>query len=294
MALTLQFICLNIKGSLMSQRGHFKVIRKNIPSHLNRDLYHDLLTLGWEKSILLFLSFFFLLNSCFATLYWWQSSSIQHSDGTWLSAFFFSVQTLGTIGYGHLAPATTFANLLVTIEATLGMVIMAIFTGLFFAKFSRTYAKIEYTQKMVVTEFDGKKTLIFRMLNIRRNQIYDASVHVSLLKPYVSPEGIELRRFLDLKLVRSKVPLFALGINMMHVIDESSPLYGLGGEACIHEGIEIMVTTIGVDGTFGQTISAVHVYRSEDIVWNRNFKDMVKVHKDGTREIDYENFDALA
>ncbi len=277
----------------MSQKPVIDIVRKNIPRAKARDLYHDLLTMGWTKTILLFVVFFLIINSFFATLYWLDSEAIYQSDGTWLTSFFFSVQTLGTIGYGYLAPATTFANVLVTLEAALGLAIIAILTGLFFAKFSRPFAKIDFTQKIIIAPFEGKPTLTFRIINIRRNQIVDSTVHVVMLKEVVTAEGQYMRRFLDLKLIRSNVPLFAMSMNLMHVIDESSPLWGMSESACLEGKAEIMVTVVGTDGTFGQTIHAAHLYRASDLVWGKQFKDMVTVRPNGTREVDYAAFNQL-
>lgn len=271
----------------------FQIIRKNVPRKMRKDLYHDLLSMSWKKTVCYFGVFFLTVNSIFATLYWLQPGSLHNSDNSWPTCFFFSVQTLATIGYGFLAPATLQANILVTIEAVLGLFIIAILTGLFFAKFSKAFAKVEFTDKMIITQFDGKTTLIFRMINLRANQIVDSTINLTLLKEEVTIEGHELRRFHELKLVRTSIPLLAMSINIMHVIDESSPLFALGKEGCFACNAEFLVTLIGTDGTFGQTIHATHVYRAEDIAWNRNFKDIVKVLPDRTREVDFGNFNEL-
>ncbi len=278
----------------MAPTQPFPIIRKNVPASLRKDLYHDLLSMSWKKTLFYFGIFFFLINSLFATLYWLQPGSLHNSDNTWLTCFFFSVQTLGTIGYGFLAPATIEANILVTSQAVLGFFIIAIMTGLCFAKFSKAFAKVEFTNKMIITQYDGKPTLIFRMINLRENQIVDSTINLTLLKEEVTIEGHTLRRFHELKLVRTSIPLLAMSINIMHVIDASSPLFDLGKEGCFACQAEFLVTLIGIDGTFGQTIHASHVYRAEDIAWNKNFKDMVKVLPDHSREVDYGNFNELS
>ena len=274
----------------MAEALPFKVIHRNVPRVKKRDIYHDLLTMSWKKTFLYFFAFFLLINSLFATIYWLNPGSLINSDDSWLTGFFFSVQTLATIGYGHLAPATTFANFLVMIQASLGLTILAILSGLFFAKFSRAHSKVEFTNGMVVTNYNGQKTLMFRMVNIRKNQIIDASISLNYLNEERTLEGHSLRRFTDLKLVKSKIPLFALSMTLMHVIDESSPLFGVESSACEKQKSEFFVTMVGTDGTFGQTIHATHVYQACDISWSKRFKDMVKLHADGSREIDYANF----
>jgi inward rectifier potassium channel len=274
----------------MSQALPFKIVKKNVPLSKSRDIYHDLLAMSWVKTFLVFVCFFLLINSLFATLYWLSPGSLQNSDNSWASAFFFSVQTLGTIGYGFLAPATTYANILVTIEAFLGLIIIAILTGLFFAKFSRPKGKIEFTNGMTVTTYNGLPTLMFRMVNIRKNQIIDATMSLNILLEEKTLEGQSLRRFTDLKLVRSAVPMFAMSMTLMHVIDQESPMFEMNAKKCTLLRPEIFVTMVGTDGTFGQTIHATHTYQYSDIQWGKSFKDMVTVMPDGSREIDYANF----
>ncbi|MGE3609267.1 MAG: ion channel [Bacteriovoracaceae bacterium] len=277
----------------MNPQKMFTVNKINAPRTFLTDIYHDLLTLSWIKIILIFFALSFVINAIFATLYWLDPGCLNNSPGDWLSAFFFSVQTLGTIGYGHLSPANTYANVLVTFEAMLGLMLIAIITGFFFAKFSRAFAKIEFSRHMVITQFDGKPTLMVRMINIRNNQMVDSTVSANMLREHNSKEGLVMRRFVDLKLVRSQVPVFAMSMNIMHVIDEHSPLYGLTEEEALKENFEIIVTTIGTDSTFGQTVHASHLYRARDIVWGKRFEDMVKLKSDGVREIDYAKFHQL-
>lgn len=275
----------------MARRSGFTIVRKNVPARLRKDSYHTLLTLSWTQTILWFIGFFLLINSIFATLYWMRPGSLLNSTGSWWECFFFSVQTLATIGYGYWSPASQFAHALVTIEAIVGIVLTAIMAGLFFTKFSRPGAKIEFTEKMLLQDFEGKPTLSFRIINIRKNQLVDSSVHVNLLLDTVTKEGLEMRRFLDLKLVRSRVPVFSMSMSLMHVIDEESPLRPiLSGEKL--KG-EIIVTVVGTDSTFGQTVHATQLYRLNEIVTGKRWADMVTVMPDNTRIIDYGEFDHL-
>ena len=277
----------------MSNNKGFRIVRRNVPRNLRKDLYHDLLSMSWKRTLLYFSLFFILINSLFATLYWLEPGSLHNSDNSWTTCFFFSVQTLGTIGYGFLAPATFMANILVTIEAVLGLISIAIMTGLFFATFSRPFAKVAFTENMVVTPWEGKQTLIFRMINLRENRIIDSSVSVTFLRKEQTSHGSEFRRFHDLKLVRSKIPLLAMSINVMHVIDEESPLFGMAEDACVACEGEFIVALIGTDSTFGQTIHSTTMYQAKDIRWNKQFKDMVTVTPDGTRDVDFANFNEL-
>ncbi len=275
----------------MSRRGGVAVVRKNIPLSIRRDIYHTLLTMGWTKTIILFLAGFLILNAFFGTLFWIVPGSLTNSDGSWWNCFFFSIQTMGTIGYGYWAPAHNFAHTIVTIEASIGIIIVAILAGFFFAKFARPQSKIEFTNKMILQDFEGVPTLSFRMINIRENQLIDSTVHVNLLLDTTTKEGQSIRRFLDLNLIRSRVPIFSMSMSLMHQINETSPLFSLlKGEKL--KG-EIIVTVVGTDSTFGQTVHATQLYQLDDIISGKRWSDMVEVRPDGTRLIDYAKFDHM-
>ncbi len=280
-----------LQESNMSSRGGIVVVRKNIPASIRRDVYHSLLMMGWGKTIALFFAVFILLNAFFGTLYWMDSGSLLGADGSWATCFFFSVETFATIGYGHWSPGSTLSHVIVTIEAAIGVVTTAIMAGFFFAKFSRAQSKIEFTKKIILHEFEGKPTISFRIINIRENQLIDSKVHVNLLLDTLTKEGQVMRRFLDLKLVRARVPIFSMSMSLMHEIDEESPLYPmLQGEKL--KG-EIIVTVVGTDSTFGQTVHANQLYQLDDIVTGKRWADMVEVQSDGTRHIDYAEFDRM-
>lgn len=278
------------RGNMARVKG-LRIIRKNVPRRIRADFYHTLLTMSWTRTLVLFFSIFLFLNALFATLYWSIPGALQNSTGSWSESFFFSVQTLGTIGYGYWSPVGTLAHLLVTLEAAMGLVFIAIMTGFFFAKFARAEAKIEFTDKLLLHEFDGTPALSFRIVNIRENQLVDSTVHLNLLLDTVTKEGQELRRFVDLKLLRSQVPVFSMSMSLIHLIDDSSPLKPLlSGERI--KG-EIFVTVVGTDGTFGQTLHATAIYQIEDIVRGGQWADMVTRLPDGARVIDYGKFDSF-
>lgn len=275
----------------MSRRGGVVVVRKNIPRSIRRDYYHTLLTLSWAKTIAVFFAVFILLNAFFGTLFWLDPASLPESDSTWLTCFFFSVETFATIGYGHWSPGSLFSHIIVTIEAAIGVVTTAIMAGFFFAKFARPHSKIEFTEKLILHDFEGVPTLSFRIINIRENQLIDSKVHVNLLLDTLTKEGQVMRRFLDLKLIRSRVPIFSMSMSLMHPVDEESPLYPmLQGESL--KG-EIIVTVVGTDSTFGQTVHATQMYQLNDIVTGKRWADMVEVQPDGVRHIDYAEFDRM-
>ncbi len=254
------------------------------------DIYHWLLTLGWRGLFGLMACSYVLFNVIFAFLYWLQPGSVANArPGSFPDAFFFSVQTMATIGYGDMHPATLYANLVVTGEVLLGLTGFALATGLIFARFSRPTARVLFSRVAVVARHEGVPTLMFRAANERLNRILEAQVSVTVAREEVSAEGVAMRRFHELKVTRSRTPLFLLTWTVMHPIDEASPLRGATRDSLIAEQAEIVVTLIGIDETFSQTIYARHSYGAEQILWGHRLADILAV-EDGRRRIDYGRF----
>lgn len=258
------------------------------------DLYHALLRMSWPEVTLLFVASFVTFNLLFATLYWLDPGGIQR-DGAPLAGmrfwqcFFFSVQTVATIGYGNVYPVTTYANVLVVIEITLGILFFALVTGIAFARFSRPRARILFSNVAVVHDVDGLPTLMFRAANLRHNLVFEARSTVSVLMDE-EVGGTMLRRFKDLPLVRDANPVFTLTWMVMHPIDEHSPLahWCVGQEAPANS--EIIVVLSGIDDRTGQAMHGRWAYAASDIRWNARFVDIIAQLPDGTRTIDYRHF----
>ncbi len=255
------------------------------------DFYHGVLTASWPVFVLQLALLFLTVNLVFATLYAIDRGGIANArPGSFADAFFFSVQTLGTLGYGVMAPRTLYTNLLVTAESFTGILIIALFTGIIFARFSRPFARVVFSRVAVVTPFDGVPTLMFRAANQRGNSILDAAVSVSLASNHITGEGVQMRRFQELKLIRSNNPLFALSWTVMHAIDAQSPLYGLGLADMIERDMEVVVMLSGMDETIADRIYARHAYMAEEIHWQRRFVDVVSITPGGQRMIDLARF----
>jgi inward rectifier potassium channel len=255
------------------------------------DIYHGVLTASWPLFFLELLAAFIIVNILFAMLYVGDPGGIANArPGSFADAFFFSVQTLGTLGYGVMAPRTLYTNLLVTMESFSGILTIALFTGIIFARFSRPQARVVFSKVAVVTPFDGVPTLMFRAANQRGNSILGAEVRVSLAGQHTTREGVNMRRFQDLILVRPRNPLFALSWTVMHVLDESSPLFGLGLAEMIERDMELVVVLSGTDETINDRIYARHAYIAEDILWDRRFVDVVSVTSSGMRMVDLHHF----
>lgn len=256
-----------------------------------RDLYHALLTMEWRWFFGLLALSYVIFNLTFALLYLIEPGSIGNAKGgSFTDAFFFSVQTMATIGFGVMHPATFYANLVVTVEALLGLVGFALATGLIFARFSRPTARVLFSRVAVITHFDGVPTLMFRCANERRNLILEAQLNVALAREEVNAEGMQFRRFYDLRLARGRNPLFSFTWTAMHPVDAASPLHGANAASLAAQDAGIVVTLTGVDESLSQTIFAQHTYGADEILWGREFIDILSRMDDGTRVVDYRRF----
>ncbi|HEY1585239.1 MAG TPA: ion channel, partial [Polyangia bacterium] len=207
--------------------------------------------------------------------------------------FFFSVQTLSTIGYGTMVPKTTYAHILVTFQAFGGTLFVALVTGLVFAKFSRPTSRVMWSKKVVLIERHGKRQLQFRMANERANQIVEAQLRVAVARNETAPDGERMRRFHDLVLQRDRNVIFALSWTAVHEIDDKSPLHGLGVDEMKVQGVQLVASLIGLDETFSQQVHARHAYVPEDFVYDMRFADIIGTEPDGSRYIEYAHFDKL-
>jgi inward rectifier potassium channel len=235
---------------------------------------------------------FLVINALFALVYMELPGAITGlTPGDFEGAFFFSVQTVATIGYGVMAPATRAGHILVTLEALTGMLSVALMTGITFAKFARPTARVLFADKITLTPRSGVPHLMFRMANWRGNQMIDATLKVIVLTTERTPEGETMRIPIELRLVRDTTSVFFLTWMPMHKIDEASPFFGPDWlERLRAQRAEIFVTLTGHDETIGQTVYARTSYALDDIVPNVRFADVLETLEDGTRVINYHQF----
>ncbi len=256
-----------------------------------RDLYYFLIESPWPQLIASVAVGFVAANALFALAYLAGGGDIENArPGSFADAFFFSVQTMATIGYGKMAPRTLYANVLVAVEAMTGLLGLAIVTGLIFAKFARPTARVLFSRVAVVAPRDGIPSLMFRMANERGNQIVEAQIHVVLTRLETTAEGEEVRRFHDLELVRARSALFMLTWTAVHPITERSPLYGMTGATLEATEAEVVVSLTGLDETLSQTVHARHAYAPEEILWGARFANVLTKLPDGGRQVDYSRF----
>jgi inward rectifier potassium channel len=279
------------KGSLISRMALNQVIRKGVNRFSWGDLYHLLLVLSWPQFLLAIFGLYIVSNILFAFLYLAGGDCIANArPGSFPDAFFFSVQTMATIGYGGMSPQTSYANAIVTIEALIGLLGVAMVTGLAFARFSLPSARLLFSKVAVIAPHNGIPTLMFRTANQRRNFVLEAEIRVTLVRNETTTEGQFMRRFYDLELVRSRTPIFALSWMVMHPITEKSLLYGVTPDSLVADEMEIIVTLTGIDETVSQTIHSRYSYTSQEILWNAHFVDIISKQTDGRRVIDYTRF----
>lgn len=264
---------------LLNRDGSFNVNRTGLSFWSSFSLYHSMLTMPLWEFLSALTIFYVLMNAVFAVAYMLcgagalANSVAGNSETRFLQAFFFSVQTFSTIGYGNISPIGFAANMVVTIEALVGLLAVALATGLIFARFSRPTAKIIFSRQAVVAPFNDGRALMFRVSNARRNQIIELEATV-LLARFEIDNGRKLRRFYPLKLERSKVVFFPLAWTLVHQIDSESPLYELSHEDLIGADAEVLVLFKGIDEIFSQTVHARSSYKAEEIIWNAKFSDI--------------------
>jgi inward rectifier potassium channel len=256
------------------------------------DVYHFMLRSSWQLDFAVIAAVFLASNLLFAGLFWLVGGVA--NAHTPLQLFYFSVQTMGTIGYGAMYPVGDAANLLVVVEAVYGLILTALCTGLVFAKFSVPRGRIRFAKNVVVTTYDGQLTLMVRLGNGRRNRLLEARAKLVLVRTEKTKEGATYYRMHDLKLVRSESPFFSRSWTALHVIDETSLLFGVTPEILRRDEIELVCTLAGLDDTSGQTMHGRHRYSPPDWVFGRRHADLLTELPDGRVQLDLAGFDELA
>jgi inward rectifier potassium channel len=257
------------------------------------DLYHKVLAMPWWRFFLYAAGIWVGVNVAFALLYVAEPGCVGGARaGDLEDAFYFSVQTLATIGYGAMAPATRYGHVVVVFEALVGTLGVALVTGVTFAKFARPTSRVLFSEKIVVNLRDGVPHLVFRLANWRGNMVVEGQLKVFLLLVQTTQEGDVIRMPVELPLVRDRTALFALTWVPMHRIDDKSLFWG--GDRALEklreQRAEIYLAFTGLDETIGQPIHARHSYRLDDIVWNARYVDVLHIDENGTRHIDYSLF----
>ncbi|HEX4505890.1 MAG TPA: ion channel [Alphaproteobacteria bacterium] len=247
-----------------------------------RDPYHLALSATWPVFALAVLTLYVAINILFATLYAAVPGSIGNArPGSVLDAFFFSMETLATVGYGQMYPATNYSHFVSVAEIMSGMAFTAITTGLIFVRFSRPRAKILFADEAVITPYNGRPTLMVRIGNGRMSMLTDLKVTLTALLREHSSEGHKMRRLNDLKLVRSGVPMFALTLTLMHPIDEDSPLFGHTSQSLVDGDIRLFLSVEAQDPGISATVHDIRDYKAHQVRFGMKYADAVAVEADG-------------
>jgi inward rectifier potassium channel len=277
---------------LLNRDGSFNVIRRGLGVLDAWAPYHLLLTMTWARFFGLVALIYVSLNLAFAGLFAAfgpdaLTGALEHGHGgTFMRAFFFSVQTFATIGYGQVAPQGLGANLLVTFEALVGLMFQALATGLLFARFARPTASIAFSRTAVIAPYAGGRSLQFRIANRRRSEIIQLGAQVLFSYLEMDGRGRRVRRYQVLPLERNQVTFFPLAWTIVHPIDAESPLATRTHADLVKEEAEILVLLSGVDEAFAQTVHARSSYRPEEIVWNARFTSIFMAPREGVVGID--------
>ncbi len=257
-----------------------------------QDAYFRFMHASWPTVFAFFILTYLCLNLLFALAYWVAPGSVANArPDSFADHFFFSIQTFATIGYGVFYPASLAGHILVTLEAGLGLISVAMATGVMFAKLSKPKAFVLFSDNMVITTREGIPTLSFRVANARANDVVEAYIRVVMLVSEESSEGHRMRRVIDIPLVRDNSPYFRLSWTVMHVLDEKSPLRAcdLLTKTPTHL-VSFVVTLTGHDGTYGQTIYARKLYSPSDVKLHHRFVDVLSELPDGRTQIDFRKF----
>jgi inward rectifier potassium channel len=275
----------------MRSDGSVALRRVGLSRPMLRDLYHWLRTTSWPRTFLTISTAWLGSNVLFALLFLAGGECISNArPGHFGDAFFFSVQTLSTIGYGAMSPATDYANVVVVVEAFYGLLFVAITTGILFAKFSTPTARLMFSTDALIADSGGKRMLSFRVANARTSHIVEATIRVSIARDEYDSEGRLMRRLYDLALVRATSPLLALTWTVMHEIDESSPLNGLTEKELEEQRVVLLVTVRGTEDKLSTTVHARHAYLTHHILFDRRHLDVLRMSPDGERYVDYRVF----
>jgi inward rectifier potassium channel len=285
---------------LLNRDGSFNVERKGLQFWSSFSAYHAMLTIPWWQFFGMVAVLYLLTNALFATAYLAcgpgalgsETAGMEHH--TYLRAFFFSVQTLSTIGYGHVVPIGTAANTIVTLESLVGLFGFAIVTGLLFARFSRPTAKMLFSRQAVIAPYQSITALEFRVANARSNELIEVSAKV-LVSRFEEVEGVRTRRYYPLQLERSSVVFLPLTWTVVHPIDSNSPIFGATPESLRASQSEFLVLLSGFDETFSATVHTRSSYLPDEVLWGYRFASAFVIPRStgGKVAVDMRQFDAI-
>jgi inward rectifier potassium channel len=255
-----------------------------------RDFYYLFLRVRWSGAIGVIVLAYLALNAVFAAAYLAVGGVANARAGSFYDAFCFSVETMGTVGYGWMYPLSAGANAIMIGESVTSLIVTAVATGLVFAKFSRSSARIVFSKYAVIGPMDGVPTLMLRVGNERGNQILEATTRVALVRTEITKEKTKFYRMYDLRLWRERSPAMSRSWTVLHAIDRDSPLYGATPESIVRDEIELIVNLAGTDDTSLQPVHARKRYDDHEILWGARHADVLTEAEDGSIVMDVRRF----
>jgi inward rectifier potassium channel len=271
--------------------GHREIVKVNATRYDWRDIYHLILTLRWPQFAGLVLGIYLLINLFFATLYVLGGRCIAElAPGSFSDAFFFSVETLATVGYGHAYPDTFYGHCVTTIEILVGLFGLAVLTGLIFVRFSRPTARIMFSNVAVIAPFNGFPALTLRLANLRHHAMVEAEFRLLFMRNELTKEGEDVRRFYPLRLQFDHLISLPAALTLRHIIDETSPLFGLSQRDLKLADSRMLASVVCVDPVIQAPVQSQTEYLHEQIAWNRRFTEIYTEDSFGRYTVDYSKF----
>jgi inward rectifier potassium channel len=269
-----------------------RIIAEGLEGNFWKDVYFNAMTVSWPVFIGALAAAFVAVNFAFALIYDLGHAPVANAREGLADLFFFSVETTSTVGYGDMHPQTDYGHIVATVENFVGMMLLAMMTGLVFARISRPRARLIFARYAVVAMHGGVQTLMFRMANARSNFISEATAKAWAIGPSLSPEGRRLIGFQPLQLIKSENPTLALSWLLFHPIDAQSPLFGMDEETLLASELNFVVSIVGFDETSGQTVHARGVLAAQDVRFGHEYEDIIWIDDSGMRHIDYSKINA--
>src|SRR5215472_8647595 len=272
--------------------GQFEFVKINAKKFDWRDTYHFILTLTWSGFSGLIFGIYLLINVVFAALYMLDAHAVaEMPPGSFLHAFFFSVETLATFGYGHMYPDSIYGHMISMLEIMVGMFGLAVITGLIFVRFSRPTARIYFSKVAVIAPFDGVPNLMIRVANLRHHAMVEPEFRMVLLRSTITAEGDDVRRFRSLKLDFDHLITFPAVLTVRHRIDEESPLFGMTPQDFQQQDIRILASIVGIETVIVAPVQGFGDYNCDQIEWNRRFVEIYGQNDEGEWTVDYGRID---
>jgi inward rectifier potassium channel len=270
--------------------GQFEFVKLNVKQFDWRDTYHLILTLSWPGFAGVVFGIYILINLLFAGLYMVEPHAIAEMS-TFFDAFFFSVETLATVGYGHMYPKTFYGHLIATVEIMAGLFGVAVVTGLIFVRFSRPSTRMHFSKVAVIAPYDGAPNFMIRVANLRHQAIVEPEFRLVLLRNIVTVEGDDMRRLCSLKVEFDHLITFPVVLTIRHRIDEESPFFGLTAEDFQKLDIRIVASIVGIDTVIVAPVQSHSHYNYDQIEWNRRFVEIYEQNSENEWTIDYGRID---